>query len=222
MDAEIKLHFPSVTFVKSATKPNQYPESVLPEVAVVGSSNVGKSSLMNSLFNHRKMVQVSRTPGRTRLINFFDVDKKLMMVDLPGYGYAKVSASMKKQWQPMIETYLTERPHLMACLLLLDIRRNPSRDDLDIWRWLRSFDMTVMPILTKCDKMSKQQGSNQRRKIAMALDVPQSALIMTSSKNHQGREQLRTALSGFCWQTPVLEEELSDEDSSEETTTSEE
>lgn len=212
------VRFSQASFVKSAVKPHQYPESPLPEVAVVGRSNVGKSSLLNSLCQRKGLVQVSRTPGRTRLINFFNVNDQLMLVDLPGYGFAKVPTVMKREWQPMIESYLTGRPNLVACLLLLDIRRLPSEEDLNIWDWLRHFDMTVVPVLTKSDKLSKQQGRNQLLRIANVLGVPAEAMITSSAQQHKGREQLHRLIAGLCWEQsfPVPEEPESEADEATE------
>ena len=197
---ELQINFQQAEFVKSATKPIHYPPETMPEVAVMGRSNVGKSSLMNSLFHRRSLVKVSRTPGRTQLINFFSVDGKMMIVDLPGYGFAKVPESIRRRWRPMIESYLTTRRALLGSLLLLDIRRIPNEDDLDLWNWLHHFDQTVVPVITKADKLSKQKANNQIQRIANVLQVPVEAIVATSSKTHKGREQLRRILTGLCWQ----------------------
>ena len=193
------IRFTQATFIKSAVKPKGFPQADLPEIAVAGRSNVGKSSLLNSLFNRKKLVKVSKTPGRTQLLNFFEIDKRVMFVDLPGYGYAKVPKALRREWQPMIERYLTSRSSLVGCLLLLDIRRKPSEEDLELWDWLHHFDMTVVPVLTKSDKLSGQQGRKQMRMIAQHLDVPLEALVVTSAQTHKGREQLQRVITGLCW-----------------------
>ncbi len=199
------VNFNNATFVKSATKPANYPPEQTPEIAVIGRSNVGKSSLMNSLFRRRSLVKVSRTPGRTQLINFFSVDDKLMIVDLPGYGYAKVPKSVLRQWRPMIERYLTTRPSLVACLLLLDVRRLPSEDDLMMWDWLHQFDeRLIVPVVTKVDKLSKQKRHPQLQRIANMLDTPTEAIISSSAKTHAGRDKIRQLLTSLCW-TPTEE-----------------
>ncbi len=199
MDKE-EILFRETRFVKSAVRPEHYPEPVLPEVAVLGRSNVGKSALLNSLFNRKGLVKVSGKPGHTQLVNFFEIDHRLMLVDLPGYGFAKVPKALQRRWKPMIERYLKSRDVLVGTLLLLDIRRLPSEDDLALWEWLHAFDFTVIPVLTKCDKFSKQKQRNQMMRIAKILDVPLEAMVATSSKTHQGREQLRRLLSGLAWQ----------------------
>ncbi|MCB9639200.1 MAG: YihA family ribosome biogenesis GTP-binding protein [Myxococcales bacterium] len=211
---EAFLPFKHVHFVKSAVLPKGYPDAVLPEVAVAGRSNVGKSSLMNSLFNRKSLVKVSKTPGRTQLINFFEVDHQMGVVDLPGYGFAQVPDAVKRQWQPMIERYLTKREVLVACLFLLDIRRIPSEEDLELWDWLLHFEMDTIPILTKADKLSSQQQQKQVHLIAEALDMPHQGLLVTSAKDHKGRDRLRAMMRAYGWQAwqnfamdPVEEEE---------------
>ncbi len=114
----------------SATRSAQYPPVNFPEIAFAGKSNVGKSSLINVLVNRKRLVKTSTTPGRTQLINFFDINASMTFVDLPGYGYAKVPASIQKSWKPMIETYLSERPTLKAVVMIMDIRRIPDEKDL--------------------------------------------------------------------------------------------
>lgn len=194
-----EINFRIAEFIKSGTKPAHYPEAEFPEIAVLGRSNVGKSSLLNSLFSRKNLVKVSRTPGHTQLINFFLVDQQLSVVDLPGYGFAKVPLRIKKQWRPMIERYLEGRENLLACMLLFDIRRIPSDDDLDMWEWLQHYDMDAIPVLTKGDKLSGQKRKVQAMKIANVLDVPLEALVITSAKTHAGRDRLRNTIQGLCW-----------------------
>jgi GTP-binding protein len=194
-----KLFFNDVQFVKSATRPDNYPPPQWPEVAVAGRSNVGKSALLNSLFRRRSLVQVSRTPGRTQLLNFFDIDQALTIVDLPGYGFAKVPENIRRKWRPMIEKYLHTRPTLIACLLLFDIRRTPSAEDIDMWQWLKHFQLLAVPVVTKIDKLSRQQCRNQLLMIADTLDIPLEAIVSTSAQTHAGREQLQKIISGLLW-----------------------
>lgn len=197
---ETFLPFHHVQFVKSAVQPKSYPPPISPEVAVAGRSNVGKSSLLNSLFQRKSLVKVSKTPGRTQLLNFFEVDRQLMLVDLPGYGFAQVPDAVRRQWQPMIDRYLNKREVLVACLFLLDIRRLPSEEDLELWEWLQHFEMDVIPVLTKADKLSSQQQQKQLHQIAEALDAPHQGLVVTSAKDHKGRDRLRTMLRAYGWQ----------------------
>lgn len=180
----------SAEFVTSAVKTAQYPPPDFPEVAFAGRSNVGKSSLINTLVNRRRLVKTSSTPGRTQLINFFLINGDLMMVDLPGYGYAKVPAAIKKQWGPMVEAYLSKRPSLKAVVLLMDLRRVPGPEELNFMEWLRHYGVTPIPVLTKCDKLSKTNQAKQRRVNAQALGLTADALILFSAKSGQGKEAL--------------------------------
>ena len=145
----------SAEFVTSATRPSQYPPAELPEVAFVGRSNVGKSSLINTLVNRKHLVKTSSTPGRTQLINFFDINDNLTFVDLPGYGYARVPAAVRKKWGPMIETYLSTRKTLKGVVIILDIRRLPREEEQNLIQWLAHFSICGIIVLTKTDKLSK-------------------------------------------------------------------
>jgi GTP-binding protein len=187
-------------FIKSAVKPKDYPEITLPEVAFVGRSNVGKSSLINVLVNRKSLVRTSSTPGRTQLINFFDVNGRLVLVDLPGYGYAKAPPELRKQWQPMIETYLAERENLRAVVLILDIRRIPSDGDLQMLRWLDTYGVPPIIVVTKCDKLSKNEQARQAGLIAAAIGRGRDELVPFSALSKAGREgvwQAITELAGL-------------------------
>jgi GTP-binding protein len=175
-------------FIKSAVKPKDYPETVLPEVAFVGRSNVGKSSLVNVLVNRKNLVRTSSTPGRTQLINFFDVNGRLVLVDLPGYGYAKAPPEVRKQWGPMIETYLAKRDNLRAVVLILDIRRIPSDGDLQMLGWLESYGIPPIIVLTKCDKLSKTERARQTTLIATAIKRDKGMLFPFSALSKEGRD----------------------------------
>lgn len=176
----------SVTFIKSAVKPDQYPAAELPEIAFVGRSNVGKSSLINVLVNRRNLVRTSSTPGRTQLINFFSVNDSFMLVDLPGYGFAKVPLAVKKQWGPMIDGYLSRRPTLRGVVLILDIRRVPTAEDLQMLQALRSYDIKPILVVTKCDKVSKNERKRQAQIIARTLKVPEGELLYFSLLTREG------------------------------------
>lgn len=175
-------------FIKSAVHPKDYPELTLPEVAFVGRSNVGKSSLINVLLNRKNLVRTSSTPGRTQLINFFNVNSKLILVDLPGYGYAKAPPDVRKQWQPMIETYLAKRDNLTAVVLILDIRRVPSDGDLQMLRWLETYNIRPIIVLTKCDKLSKNEIAKQSGLISAKIERDQQALLPFSALSKSGRD----------------------------------
>lgn len=176
----------SSEFVTSAVKPSQYPEETFPELAFAGRSNVGKSSLINTLVNRKKLVKTSSTPGKTQLVNFFRINDELSFVDLPGYGYAKVPKSVKKNWGPMIETYLSHRKNLRAVLLLLDIRRTPGAEELSFMAWLHRYGIHCIPVITKADKLSKNKQMQHRAQIAKVLSVKSSDILLFSSKSRQG------------------------------------
>ena len=178
----------SAEFVKSAVKPSHYPVAVLPEIAFAGRSNVGKSSLINTLLNRKRLVKTSSTPGRTQLINFFNINHAFFFVDLPGYGYARVPDSVKKTWGPMIETYLSTRKTLRGVVLIMDIRRIPGIEELNLIDWLEYYHIPRILTLTKTDKLSKTKQIKQHLAIAKALSVDQKDLIRFSSKSRLGKE----------------------------------
>ncbi|PQP34965.1 YihA family ribosome biogenesis GTP-binding protein [Desulfobacteraceae bacterium SEEP-SAG9] len=184
----------SAEFVKSAVKPSQYPPAILPEIAFAGRSNVGKSSLINTLVNRKHLVKTSRTPGRTQLINFFNINGALSFVDLPGYGYAKVPLSVKKTWGPMIETYLSARKTLKGVVLIMDIRRIPAQEELNFIEWLDQCGLPGILILTKMDKLSKTKQAKQQHLIAETLDVTKDVLILFSAKSRQGKDSVWKAI----------------------------
>ena len=180
----------SSEFVTSAVKPEQYPPPVHPEVAFAGRSNVGKSSLINKLIRRRRLVKTSSTPGRTQLINFFIINGDLMMVDLPGFGYAKVPAAVRKKWGPMVETYLSHRDTLKAVVLLMDLRRTPGVEELNLLDWLRHYGIAAIPVLTKCDKLSKTKQKKQLGIASRTLSIPEAQLTLFSAKTGLGRDAL--------------------------------
>ena len=184
----------SAEFVTSAVKPSQYPAEALPEFAFAGRSNVGKSSLINTLVNRKNLVKTSSTPGRTQLINFFKINDILAFVDLPGYGYARVPAAVKKKWGPMIETYLSGRRTLKAVVVILDIRRTPRQEEQNLIDWLKHHSIASIPVLTKADKLSKTKQEKQRAAVADALAMDRSDLILFSAKSRLGKEDLWQAI----------------------------
>lgn len=186
----------SAEFVTSAVKPNHYPPPDYPEIAFAGRSNVGKSSLINTLVRRKRLVKTSSTPGRTQLINFFLINDAFMLVDLPGFGYAKVPAAVKKEWGPMVEAYIAQRITLKGVVVLLDIRRQPGAEELNLIDWLRHYGVAVVPVLTKADKLSKTNQIKQRRAAAQALAVTEDRLILFSAKTGLGKEAIWQQLEG--------------------------
>ncbi len=185
----------SAEFLTSAVRPDQYPHTGYPEVAFAGRSNVGKSSLINTLVNRRRLVKTSSTPGRTQLINFFAVNERLCLVDLPGYGYARVPAAVKRTWGPMIETYLKGRATLAAVVLIMDIRRIPGLEERNFIDWLALYQRTPVLVLTKADKLSKTKRINQQQAISAALDVARPELLLFSAKTRLGKATVWSAIA---------------------------
>ncbi|GBC62997.1 YihA family ribosome biogenesis GTP-binding prot ein [Desulfonema ishimotonii] len=184
----------SAEFITSAVKPPQYPPAALPEIAFAGRSNVGKSSLVNVLVNRKRLVKTSSTPGRTQLINFFEVNGQYSFVDLPGYGYAKVPLAVKKTWGPMMRTYLEKRESLRGVVLIMDIRRVPGQEELDFILWLRQYQIPAIPVVTKTDKLSKSKQMKQLAVISETLGVDRDHLIQFSAKTRRGRDQVWAAI----------------------------
>jgi len=178
----------SADFVKSAVEPSHYPPAILPEIAFAGRSNVGKSSLINTLVNRKRLVKTSSTPGRTQLINFFNINDAFSFVDLPGFGYAKVPESIKRTWGPMVETYLLNRKTLRGVVLIMDIRRMPGTHELDFIEWLRYHTITPILILTKADKLSKSKQMNQHIAVTKILGTHRDDLILFSAKTRMGKD----------------------------------
>ncbi len=191
------MHIHQTVFIKSAVKPVDYPPEDLPEIAFAGRSNVGKSSLINVLIERKGLVRTSSTPGRTQLINFFQVTGatfSLNLVDLPGYGYAKVPLDVKRQWGPMMKRYLSSRESLRGVVLILDIRRIPSDEDLQMLDWLRSYNRRPIIVLTKCDKVSKNERAKQTAAISQKLQIDSSMLLHFSALSKDGREAVWQAI----------------------------
>ncbi len=180
----------SATFVKSARYPRDFPVSALPEIAFAGRSNVGKSSLINALCARKNLVKTSGKPGHTRLINFFRINDALSFVDLPGYGYAKVSKSERYGWGEMIEAYLAERQGLYGVVCIVDIRRGFEEDDMMLIEAAPHFDYQPIIVLTKADKLTRNQRYNARHKFAKELGANVEDLVLFSSTEEIGRDEL--------------------------------
>jgi GTP-binding protein len=192
----------SSEFITSAVKPSQYPPADLPEIAFAGRSNVGKSSLINKLVNRRRLVKTSSTPGRTQLINFFLINQRLRFVDLPGYGYAKVPAGVRRQWGAMIETYLTRRPCLRGLVLIVDIRRTPGRQEDDLLHWLDHHGIACRVVATKADKLSRNKQIRPLRAVAARLGIANEALTLFSAKSGLGLAAVWGQIEDMLGTTP--------------------
>ncbi len=185
----------SAEFVTSAVKADQYPELRLPEIGFAGRSNVGKSSLINVLVNRKRLVKTSSTPGRTQLVNFFDINEAVTFVDLPGYGYAKAPARVVREWGPMVERYLAERRSLKGVMLLIDIRRSPRVEEFNLIEWFRAHGIPFRVVLTKSDKFSNNKRQGNVARIAKELGVKSSELIQFSALSRSGREDVWQAIT---------------------------
>jgi GTP-binding protein len=183
----------SAEFVISAVGPKQFPQDGRAQIAIAGRSNVGKSSIINSLLHRKNLVKTSQTPGKTQLINFFIINGSFYFVDLPGYGYARVPHAVTDAWAPMIEGYLKNSPRLSAVVVLLDCRREPDERDVQLIEWLRQYDIPVIYALTKIDKLNRQETERVRRSMSGALGTAHE-VILTSAKGGQGIKELWSAI----------------------------
>ncbi len=184
--------FAKVEFMKSAHQLEDLPRHQFPEIAFSGRSNVGKSSLINMLLGRKKMARISKTPGRTRSINFFNIDDRFCLVDLPGYGYAKVPEQEKEKWAFLIENYLHQRSNLKGIIQIVDVRHPPSEDDIMMVDWLKAMDIKYIIAATKSDKLKNSQLKPQQKLIAEKLGVSKEKILLTSAKNRRGRKPLLT------------------------------
>ncbi len=177
----------------TAVKPNQYPVTGFPEIAFAGRSNVGKSSIINTLVNRKSLARVGSTPGKTRQINFFSVNENFYLVDLPGYGFASVSKEMKASWSNIIETYLYSRKEnfLKMVVLLVDIRHSPSKDDIMMYQWLKGFGLNTLIIANKADKISRGQINPRINDIRKVLQLDEAEKVIPfSTSNRLGLEKV--------------------------------
>lgn len=177
-------------FITSLDAFRDYPGIGRPEIAMVGKSNVGKSSMINKLTNNGKLARTSAEPGKTRLINLFNLNEEIILVDLPGYGFAKVSHSEKQRWAGMIEGYLSGSTHLKRVLMLVDMRHKPTNDDVDMVNYLRHFGIPFTVVATKADKLSRAEKNRSLPVICRALAVQPWEVIPFSSEDGTGREKV--------------------------------
>lgn len=187
-----------VEFIKSAFEKGHYPPPQRPEIAFAGKSNVGKSSLINVLVNRNKLARTSSTPGRTQALNFFNIGSNLSFVDLPGYGFAKVPHNIKASWGKMIETYLKERESLKAVIVIMDIRRDISEEDINLINWLTDYKRGVIPVLTKVDKLNRKERDTRTRILEgefsrMNIDKP----ILFSAQTREGKDEIWKRIEGI-------------------------
>lgn len=194
---------------------SKLPENTLPEFAFAGKSNVGKSSLINAIMNRKSYARTSSQPGKTQTINFYNINEELYLVDLPGYGYAKVSQETKAKWGKMIEKYLQRSQHLKAVFLLIDIRHDPSANDRDMYEWIVHNGFEPIIIATKSDKISRGQIDKHLKAIRVGLKTrPGTVMIPFSAQNKNGLDKVYEILDGYL--NPTVEEIAAEETDVEE------
>lgn len=182
----------------SAVGPGQYPADNLPELAFAGRSNVGKSSLLNALLNRRSLARISSRPGKTQTINFYLVNQAFYLVDFPGYGFARVSKEIKSTWGRMIEGYLKGRTQLKGVVQLIDIRHEPTADDIQMYQWLQFFGFPTIVVATKADKLSRSKALQQLKMIRSKLKIPADGVLLPfSAISKEGVDHLWELLAAW-------------------------
>ncbi len=187
----MKVHFKEIKFQKGAFSPKDFPVPSLPEVAFLGRSNVGKSSLINAFLRQKRVARVSSTPGFTKAINFFRIDHRFFLVDLPGYGFAKVPPKVKAQWKTLVESYLSAPRPIKLLVLIFDIRREPDELDLALIEYVKSLGRPFIVVLNKIDRLKKSAWLKAKRRWQEALGVEEGVIFLTSCKEGWGIEEVR-------------------------------
>lgn len=188
----------SADIVISAVKPEQYPETEIPEFALAGRSNVGKSSFINKMLNRKSLARTSSKPGKTQTLNFFLINEVLHFVDVPGYGYAKVSKTERAAWGKMIETYITSREQLKACVLIVDLRHPPTQDDVMMYDFLKHYEIPCVIIATKADKIPKGKWQKHLKVTRETLDLDKDdQIVLFSSETGEGKDKVWSILESY-------------------------
>lgn len=184
--------------VISAMKPEQYPDGLLPEFALAGRSNVGKSSFINKMINRKNLARTSSKPGKTQTLNFYLINESLYFVDVPGYGFAKVSKKEREAWGKMMETYFTTREQLRAVVLIVDLRHPPTKDDVMMYEFLKHYEIPAIIVATKADKVPKGKWQKHKKVVRETLNIADGdELIVFSAETGQGKEEAWAALERF-------------------------
>lgn len=194
----MKVNPNNIELLISAVKPEQYPETHLDEVALAGRSNVGKSTFINSMIGRKNMARTSQQPGKTQTLNFYNIDDQMIFVDVPGYGYAKVSKKQREQFGKMIEKYITQREQLKLVIQLIDIRHNPTEDDILMYDFLKYYDLPVLIIATKEDKIAKGKVQKHLKNIKDKLELEEGDTIISySSLNNKNQQVIWDAIERY-------------------------
>lgn len=197
------INYSKIEFLDSVFALKKLPEPLLPEVAFAGRSNVGKSSLINKIVNQRKLVKVSSRPGKTQSLNFFVVDERCHLVDLPGYGYAKVPKKLKGAWQGLISDYIAHRETLRCVVVIIDIRHPLKELDFNLVSWLVDIGMPALPVYTKLDKITRGQRQKHAAALDAGLNINPSERLLFSAKTGEGKEELLARLEVYLNPDPV-------------------
>ncbi|EAD6111961.1 ribosome biogenesis GTP-binding protein YihA/YsxC [Listeria monocytogenes] len=180
----------NVELIISAVRPEQYPETDLPEYALAGRSNVGKSSFINTMIRRKSMARISQKPGKTQTLNFYKIEEALFFVDVPGYGFAKVSKTEREKWGVMIETYITSREQLRCVIQIVDLRHKPTEDDRMMYEFLKYYDIPVIVIATKADKIPRSKWQKNAKIVRETLDFdPDDKFVLFSSETKMGKDE---------------------------------
>jgi GTP-binding protein len=196
------INYAKIEFVDSVFAIKQLPEPLLPEIAFAGRSNVGKSSLINKMVNQRKLVKVSSRPGKTQSLNFFLVDQRCYLVDLPGCGYAKVPKKLKGVWQGLISDYIAGRETLRCVVVIIDIRHPLKELDLNLVSWLRDIGVAALPVYTKLDKITRGQRQKHAAALDAGLNIDPADRLLFSAKTGEGKDELIARLEGYLHLEP--------------------
>ncbi len=188
------MMFHKSTYITSAVREDQWPVIGHAELCMAGRSNVGKSSFINALLNRKNLAYVGKTPGKTRLLNFFEINEKYMLVDVPGYGYASLSGTQLEQFGRMMEQYFARRAELKGLILLVDIRHKPTHDDLQMYQFAKHHELPVLIVATKCDKVSKNQRPKHLKEIREKLELSKDQILVFSSATKEGLEEVQEAI----------------------------
>ncbi|HDI3420953.1 TPA: YihA family ribosome biogenesis GTP-binding protein [Listeria monocytogenes] len=180
----------NVELIISAVRPEQYPETDLPEYALAGRSNVGKSSFINTMIRRKSMARISQKPGKTQTLNFYKIEEALFFVDVPGYGFAKVSKTEREKWGVMIETYITSREQLRGVIQIVDLRHKPTEDDRMMYEFLKYYDIPVFVVATKADKIPRSKWQKNAKIVRETLDFdPDDKFVLFSSETKMGKDE---------------------------------
>jgi GTP-binding protein len=182
------LNVTACRYLASYASLKSLPADGFPEIAFSGRSNVGKSSLINRLLGRQRLAKISSTPGKTRTLNYYLVNEAFYFVDLPGYGYAKVSKDERLRWQALVEPYLLDRPSLYGVVQLIDLRHEPMNSDRELWEWLRFHDRPALAVMTKADKLARGRAKASFSRARRILDADERRMVMFSARTGQGKE----------------------------------